>query len=222
MTLAKPHPRPLSTFVERGARRPPASPEARTEYPPLSSPSPRPRREGRGVRPSEWWAAVRHDPVAFRRWLLAQYRGEATAAGRIEALRDRFAPAGSRAHRVLSVIASQERRHAGWVGELLAARGWTPAAAPAPERYWPEVESGIADLATGCAVGAHAEKMRLERIEGIAADPDAPADVRATFARILRDERFHERAFRILAGPDALASTRASHARGRRALGLIA
>lgn len=182
-------------------------------------PLPRPRRPRT---PRAWWDAVRSDPAAFHRWLRAQHRGETTAAGRIEALRDRFAPRGSRAHRVLSVIAAQERRHASWVADLLTARGLSPSRLPPPERYWPAVEPDIADLATGCAVGAHAEAMRLERIAVIASDADAPDDVRATFQRILRDERFHERAFRALAGPDALAATRAGHARGRRALGLVA
>ena len=45
--------------------------------------------------------------------------------------------------------------------------------------------AAIEDLETGCAVGAHAERMRLERIEVIAGDPEAPADIRAVFARIL-------------------------------------
>ena len=182
-----------------------------------STPSPSP------CRPHDarsWWAAVRCDPVAFRRWLRAQYRGESTAAGRIELLRDCFAPdIHGRPHRVLTVIAAQERRHAGWVADLLRARGVALAPVTTPERYWPEVDGAITDLATGCAVGAHAERMRLEVI---ASDPGAPTDVRLVFQRILRDERFHERAFRKLAGPAALAATQSNHARGRRALGLVA
>jgi rubrerythrin len=79
---------------------------------------------------------------------------------------------------------------------------------------------GIHDLESGCAVGAHAEKMRLERIEAIAQDPGAPPDVRAVFTRILPEERFHERAFREMAGGAALRAAEGAHELGRLALGL--
>ncbi len=46
---------------------------------------------------------------------------------------------------------------------------------------------------------AAAETMRLERISAIASDVEAPEDIRLVFARILRDERFHARAFARLA-----------------------
>jgi rubrerythrin len=183
---------------------------------PLPSAAPS-RRDSRS-----WWAAVKQDPAAFRRWLLKQYRGEATAAARIEQLRDMYAsePAHRRAHRILTVIASQERRHASWIADLLRAHGIEPVVQGQDERYWAHTLPGIDNLTTGCAVGAHAERMRLERIEAIASDPAAPADVRATFARILREERFHERAFRELAGPGAMEATRQAHSLGRTALGL--
>jgi rubrerythrin len=163
---------------------------------------------------------VKRDPEAFTAWLLDQYRGEATAAGRIEMLRDAYAEPGSRAHRILGVIAGQERRHAVWVGDLLTARGIQPQIGVKRERYWKETLGGIHDLATGCAVGAHSERMRLERIEVIAGDPEAPPDVRAVFQRILPEERFHARAFAELAGDEALAEMRGAHELGRRALGL--
>ncbi|MBL9103202.1 MAG: hypothetical protein JNL82_19810 [Myxococcales bacterium] len=170
---------------------------------------------------NEWWAATRDDPRRLHAWLLAQYRGEVTAAARIEALRDRHARPGARAHRVLTTIAAQERRHAAWVGELLRARGLAGEIVGEPEaRYWRRTLPAIVDLATGCAIGAHAEAMRLARIAAIAGDPAAPPDIRAAFARILPQERFHERAFRGLATPDSLAATRDAHALGRAALGL--
>jgi hypothetical protein len=170
---------------------------------------------------ADWWAATRDDRGRLIAWLFAQYRGEVTAAGRITALRDRFARPGTRAHRVLSTIAAQEARHAEWVGALLQARGSAPVVRGAAEdRYWRRTLPGITDLATGCAVGAHAEAMRLERIAVIAADANAPADIREVFARILPEEEFHERAFRGLATADSLAATRDAHALGRAALGL--
>jgi len=168
----------------------------------------------------EWWEATKRDRNALRDWLLDQHRGERTAASRIEAFRDRFATPETRAWRVLTVIAKQEARHAGWVGELLASRG-IAAEAPDPDaRYWPRVLPQIHDLASGAAVGAHAERMRLERIEEIAADDAAPADVREVFRRILPQERFHERAFREIAGKSALSESSAAHELGRLALGL--
>src|SRR5258708_15423822 len=111
-------------------------------------------------------------------------------AERIELLHDRFAAPGSHAWRILTVIAGQERKHARWVGELLAARGLPVAPSVKAERYWPQTLPGIRDLATGAAVGAHAEGMRLERIAAIAADEEVPADVREVFRRILPEERF--------------------------------
>jgi hypothetical protein len=169
-----------------------------------------------------WWATIRSNPTRLHAWLYDQYRGEVTAAARIEALRDRFTVPGSRPHRILSIIAAQERDHASWVAALLTARNLPATVEDKPDRYWRRVLPQITDLATGAAVGAHAERMRLERIETIAADPTAPADIRAAFARILPQERFHARAFASLATADALARTAGAHALGRAALGLSA
>jgi hypothetical protein len=170
-----------------------------------------------------WWAATRDEPARLIAWLYAQYRGEVTAARRILDLRDAHAPAGSRAHRLLTIIAGQEQAHAGWVGELLRARGREPELrGEAEARYWRGPLAAIVDLETGCAVGAHAEAMRLARIGAIAGDPAAPADIRAVFGRILPQERFHEQAFRSLATAESLERTRDAHALGVRLLGLSA
>lgn len=189
----------------------------------------------------QWWAAVRSDPAKLNVWLLDQFRGEATAATRIRLLRDQFAtpavptPAGqhgasaqrSHAARVLTVIADQEAQHAAWVAGLLWARGIEAVVVDKVARYWTACHlDEIADLETGCAVGAWAERMRLERIEVIAASADEGedatdiADIVAVFRRILPEERFHERAFRALAGEVALRATKDAHELGRRALGL--
>lgn len=167
-----------------------------------------------------WWERTKNNPRALEAWLFDQYRGESSAAGRIEDLRDAYAPPGSRAFRVLTVIAEQERRHARWISGLLEARGLAPRIEDKPERYWPAVADQVASLESGAAVGAHAEVMRLERIEVIAADAAAPADVQAVFARILPEERFHARAFTRLAGSAALERTAAAHERGMALLGL--
>ena len=168
----------------------------------------------------EWWRETKGDPARLIGWLYDQHRGEATAAVRIRRLAAVHAAGDRRAARILEVVAAQEEKHAAWVGELLAARGQELSAGPDEARYWREPTKAIVDLETGCAVGAHAERMRLERIEEIASDPEAPADVREVFSRILPEERFHERAFRRLAGPAALEATRHAHELGREALGL--
>jgi rubrerythrin len=167
----------------------------------------------------EWWSETKQDDAAMKRWLLSQYHGEVSAAVKIELLRDQFAARYEQAYRVLSLIAEQERLHAVWVLSLLRARDIEPATAH-QDRYWSKTLPGITDLATGCAVGAHAEKMRLERIETIAADDEAPADIREVFQRILPQELFHERAFRALSTQEALSQTKTAHTEGRNALGL--
>ncbi|KIG13774.1 hypothetical protein DB30_07620 [Enhygromyxa salina] len=167
-----------------------------------------------------WWQATKTDDHKLVAWLYKQYRGEIGAGQRIRALRDRYALATGLPARTLTKIAAQEDRHAQWIAGLLQARGHAPEVKPAKERYWRAALESLHDLETGCAIGAHAERMRLERIEVIANDPEAPADVRAVFARILPEERFHERAFRSLASEAALAATAGAHALGRAALGL--
>lgn len=177
-----------------------------------------------------WWERTKLDATRLHAWLYDQYRGEVTAASRIEALRDELAPPGGRAYRLLTVIADQERTHAAWVGGLLSSRGLhvevrdkaaVDGRQPPADRYWREVVPEITDLETGAAVGAHAEIMRLERIEAIAGDATAPADIRAVFSKILPQERFHARAFASLATPEAMTRTANAQALGRVALGLV-
>jgi hypothetical protein len=164
---------------------------------------------------------VKADPTKLHAWLYDQYRGEVTAADRIETLRDRYCTPDERGWKILTVIASQERDHARWVGDLLAARGLEVEVHDKADRYWPRVLPGIDDLETGAAIGAHAERMRLERIEAIANDRSAPTDIRMTFSAILPQERFHARAFAELSTPDAMARTAHAHELGRAALGLV-
>ena len=171
---------------------------------------------------AQWWAEVKNDPAKFNEWLLKQYRGEVTASQRIlEVAMDAENPAQVN---ILYTIANDEAQHAWWVKELLDARGIkvTDDSANAEKRYWATVKQSIKDFSTAMAIAAHAEAMRLERINTIAMDPDAPEDVREVFKRILTDELFHERAFRELAGTEAMADTKANADEGRRVLGLVA
>lgn len=173
-----------------------------------------------GKTSQQWWDEVKVDSNKLNRWLLKQWRGEVTASGRIRGFAATYAPDESTS-RILHIIADQERQHAEWVLELLKARGINPDATGAEVRYWKETLPQVRSFEVGAAVGAHAEGMRLERIRTIAADATAPDDVRKTFQQILKDEVFHERAFREMAGPDAMTLTEASHRRGRAVLGLV-
>lgn len=170
---------------------------------------------------ARWWEEIKSNPAKFDTWLIKQYRGEVTAADRIERFAAEYAP-DEKSRKTLSVIASQERQHAAWVLDLLVARGVTPSLEHAEERYWSATLPSIESFETAAAVGAHAEAMRLERIRTIVEDENADIDVRSTFSRILKDEVFHERAFRKLAGSKAMKAVAPSHRKGRELLGLEA
>lgn len=168
-----------------------------------------------------WWDSVKSDSEKFNDWLVKQYRGEVTAASRIVEFANKYATS-SRDKRILGVIAGQESKHADWVLSLLASRGVTPKVEHAEERYWKETLPEIESFETGAAVGAHAEAMRLERIRVICDDDSAPTDVRDVFKKILREEIFHEKAFRSMAGVQAMLATQDSHNKGLELLGLEA
>lgn len=173
----------------------------------------------------QWWDEVKNDSVKTERWLRKQWRGEVTAAVRIERLANQYTELGSHERRVLCAIAIQEAQHAEWVRDLLITRGIFVSNATlheATSRYWAETLPGIKDFATGTAVAAHAEKMRLERIQVIVDDEESDEDVREVFAKILKDELWHERAFRELSTSEALAATAGDYKLGREALGLVA
>ncbi len=168
----------------------------------------------------QWWEEVKADTEKFNRWLVKQYRGEVTASNRINLFATHFADEGSFQAKLLKSIALDESKHARWILDILKSRGLEPSIEGAGERYWSKTVPRILSFEYGCAVGAHAEGMRLERIRTIAGDESAPADIRSIFQRILEDEVFHERAFREMAGPEAMDRTLAAHRQGREVLGL--
>lgn len=169
----------------------------------------------------EWWNKTKSDPKRILKWLKDQYHGEVTAGTRIRELILIY-PALPKWKETVELIASQEEQHAKWVGELLLKRGETPQTLAKRERYWEETVKQITDWDTGCAVAAHAEAMRLERIEAICADESADTDIREVFAKILVEERFHEKAFRSFTTTEAMEKTLAGHMAGLNELGLTA
>lgn len=169
---------------------------------------------------AEWWDEVKRSPELMSDWLIKQYRGEVTAAERIMAVVGKF-DLNSKTKRILTEIASQEEAHAEWVLELLQSRGITPSIDGAEERYWKTVLPAAVDFETTAAIGAHAERMRLERIRAIVHDQDGPQDVRATFQKILKQEEWHAIAFERIAGPAAMAKMEYTQEQGRAVLGLV-
>lgn len=168
-----------------------------------------------------WWDETKRDDVCLLAWLQKQHHGEATAAERIRRYCVDAVDALDPRRKVLLTIAEQEDAHAAWIAELLRSRGETPAAIAHPERYWRHALAALSSFDDAAGAAYHAEAMRLERIEVIATDPAGPADLRAVFARILRDERFHARAFRRLASAEAIERTRGAHRAGARAIGFL-
>ncbi len=170
--------------------------------------------------PEQWWTRIKTDEDAFIDWMRRQYHGEVGASGRIRAFADLFAEGGPH-EATLRRIADEEEQHAAWFAGLLRARGIEPVVLDAhDERYWNQTLPGIDSFETGAAVAAHAEEMRLARIRVIAADADAPGDVRDVLGRILEDEVGHAEAFRAMTTDEAYAATSDAHALGLEALGL--
>ena len=172
----------------------------------------------------QWWDEIKSSEIKTAAWLRKQWRGEVTAAQRINKLAEQHAT-NNRERSVLAQIAGQEETHASWIKTLLSNRNIEvddTDIVEAEERYWAKTLPGIKDFATGTAVAAHAEGMRLERIRVIADDESAPVDIRDTFTKILKDEVWHEKAFTNLSTPDALGATMGDYKLGREALGLTA
>jgi len=167
----------------------------------------------------EWWESVKKDDSKLLKWLKDQYYGEVSAAQKIRELILVY-PADQKWKDTVELIAQQEEKHAEWVSSLLLSRGLTPEILNKKERYWEQTLKQITDWDTGCAVAAHAEKMRLERIRVICDDEEAPADIRDVFLMILPQEEFHEKAFRSFTTDDAMARTLEGHLAGLNELGL--
>jgi len=168
----------------------------------------------------QWWDETKADPVKLIAWLKDQYHGEITAAVRIGKLAFRFK------NKTLKTIADQELQHAEWIDKLLSNRGIHGEILQKEERYWertlPFIDLNESRLEEIAAVGAHAEKMRLERIEVIAMDEAAPWDIRETFLKIWPEEIFHAEAFTEMTTDECLEVALENHNEGMNALGLIA
>jgi len=166
----------------------------------------------------DWWSSVKRDPFKFNDWLQKQYYGELKASERVAGLINKY-KLGCKEAATVGLIADKEAQHASWIGDLLRSRGLAPLDSHT-ERYWEETGLDFESADEAFAVAAHAEKMRLERIRAIVEDEDSPSDVLEVFNKILRDEEFHEKAFRSLSSDVQYELSRYSHEKGLKALGL--
>lgn len=169
----------------------------------------------------QWWNRIKASPADLADWLRDQYHGEATAVIRILNFINTHVEAGSKWVDTLFIIADQEAKHSDWVKTLLETRGIPAEILQKDERYWNKTLASIDSFESGAAVAALAEKMRLERIEVIANDPDAPEDIRSTFQKILKEEQFHAKAFAEMAGDEAMRKALSNHELGMAEIGLI-
>lgn len=169
----------------------------------------------------QWWEETKVSEQKTINWLKNQYHGEAVAAERIE--KYILPHLDGKYEFMVERIVDDEIRHSQWVGELLTNRGITPEILQKEERYWREVmtEDFTTNGNYACAVAAHAEEMRLERIQVIMNDVDAPEDIRKVFTNIYKDELFHAKGFKLIAGDDYYNKASENHAKGLEALGLI-
>lgn len=162
----------------------------------------------------QWWEAVKQDTNKLNNWLKKQYFGENQAYIRITELSERFD------NKTLKVIADQEKQHSEWIRDYCLSKNIDISNIQHEERYWKEVNMDFESLEEAAAVGAHAEKMRLERIEVIANDPSFCPDLSDIFKNILKDEIFHERAFKDMTTEELYELNRHNHEKGAEKIGL--
>ena len=171
---------------------------------------------------AEWWASIKENPGKLEGWLRRQYVGEMAAVNLLSQVLLRFGGQATEkewtnVYRVLG----QEALHAKWIYDLCASRKIALGTDESAERrYWKEVLPHISTFRDAMDAAYHAERMRLERIRVIAADPDPVfADVAAVFRAILPHEEWHEEIFGEMRATAAGTTTR-YHERGLEALNL--
>lgn len=170
----------------------------------------------------QWWNEVSNDPAKMIEWLKDQYHGEVTAAGRIRKLLHDYPDITKTETQLVEMIADDEAKHAEWVKQLLEARGIEAKVLEKEERYWAKtLPTESVSFQRMCAIGHHAEVMRLDRIRLLAED-ERFNDIAEVFTKILSDEVFHAKAFGVMSTPEDIAATAQNHAEGKNALGLVA
>jgi hypothetical protein len=172
----------------------------------------------------QWLDKITSSQEELTHWLQRQYVGEVTASNRIKNLTTQFQDKFTEKPNwvmVIEKIADDEARHAEWVKQLLVSRNIDiPSTEDAEKRYWSKI--GLDDLSfeDTAAAGHHAEHMRLVRIRALADSEKVDNDIREVFKKILPDEEFHEKAFKIMATEESIKKMLDKHEAGMQALGL--
>lgn len=144
------------------------------------------------------WKKNLDKPGSLIGWLKDQYVGEREAVASMETLLQggkMESAANQKYLRLVEKVIADEHRHVAMIVALLASRGITP-----PPVGEPKVLAGMEDFFSGSAVASRAEAIRAGIIRVIVDDGEVPEDVRISFLTILREEAFHEKAFREVAG----------------------
>lgn len=177
---------------------------------------------------SEWLQRVESIPAEFKSWLIRQYHGEVRATNEIIKLADDLTNAmqGSNADvapvvALLVHIANDEANHAKYIAALLDLYGYTPDEQEPNGKYWEQSMKGVQSFDDIFAVGAHAEAMRLSRIEAVMNSKVFDETVCKVFARIYEDEKNHVEWFRSLCSDEAFERMSEHHKDGLNALGLV-
>lgn len=159
--------------------------------------------------PKEWWKEVKRDQGTLNLWLQKQYWREVTAVPRISTFSER-SDMPPEYQVCLEVIVQQEGKHGKWIRDLLLARGVSvpeehPGGPEAGGRYWRDQPSfQEVSILVGMRMARDAEEIGIERFRVISEDPEITEDIRVVFTKILKEEMFHEWAFRHLAAEEEL------------------
>lgn len=164
----------------------------------------------------QWLKSVKTNKSKFNNWLSQQWLAEVKAQDEIQKLQTN---AKEKHKKILSRIALDEGKHAELLRVLCEKRN-VSIAKDSTNRYYGSIKLPELSQDELYAIGHYAEGMRLSRIRAICNDPDIDADIKSTFAVILKDEVMHEKAFGCIASKSALAKMKNKHELGVAALGL--
>lgn len=146
-----------------------------------------------------YWPLMKTKGDWLTSWLQRQYTGEVNALASMEVLLESIKSQSQNPQyiKIVEKIISDENKHIQMISQLLTSRGIAPKAVDDIE-----ILDGMDSWNDGCALASRAEAVRSGKARVLVKDQEVPKDVREAFSIILRDEAFHEKAFRYMAGED--------------------
>ncbi len=140
----------------------------------------------------EEWPEMKRQPDWVRTYVARVVVGEKDSLAMMCHIRDTFgheAPS-ERDRRTLDAIIAQEEGHVAMFSALLLELGGQ---IPDQPKTW--IPNTLISWASGCAIAARGEEIRLGEITHLLADNDVPEQVKQVLVGILREEEFHQRGF---------------------------